>query len=640
MRVTAVGLQQILDISPDALVVVDQAGTLAMVNEQVAELFGFSREELQGQRLEVLLPERFRAAHIGHREGYFTAPRTRPMGIGLQLFGQRKDGTEFPVDISLRPLLLDEQPIAIGAIRDVSEQKRAERERVQQLQQIRLQTELINRAHDAILIRDPISRVILWNRGAEELYGWTAQEAQGRVTHSLLKTRFPGSRAEIDAQLEQAGQWEGELTHTRHDGSHVIVESRQILVRDEQGRPSAILEISRDITQRRHLEQAEQAVHAETATRLTFFQQVLNALPTSVYLVYGSDARLMVANRATTNVWGAEWQADQPMLDFLATNDIDIFDAQGYPLTPEKFATLRAVQKGETVLQHQETIRQPDGTSLPVLVNAVALPPRPRTGQLAPEEEPVALVVHQNVTSLKEAEYLKDEFVSIVAHELRTPLAALRGFADMLLVQTARGHGPTLADWQKEALEEIELATGRLVHLTEELLDVTRLQAGRLLLHRTPTNVVTLAQRTAALLQQTTTLHQVEVRTTHSELVADIDPGRIDQVLTNLIGNAIKYSPQRGPVIISLWEESATHTVVISVQDSGIGIPRRQHAQIFGRFMRADNAQAWGISGTGLGLYLCRELVERHGGHLWFESEEGSGSTFFLTLPSVSDDKQ
>ena len=119
----------------------------------------------------------------------------------------------------------------------------------------------------------------------------------------------------------------------------------------------------------------------------------------------------------------------------------------------------------------------------------------------------------------------------------------------------------------------------------------------------------------------------------------DISPDAlviVNQAGTNQIGNAIKYSPQGGPVTITTWEETAARIVGISVQDRGIGIPRRQHAQMFGRFMRADNAQAWGISGTGLGLYICRELVERHGGQLWFESEEDAGSTFFVTLPLVS----
>jgi signal transduction histidine kinase len=148
--------------------------------------------------------------------------------------------------------------------------------------------------------------------------------------------------------------------------------------------------------------------------------------------------------------------------------------------------------------------------------------------------------------------------------------------------------------------------------------------------------VIALARRVAAQ-QQATTRHKIEVRTEHEQLMAEIDPGRIEQVLTNLVGNAIKYSPQGGPVIVTLWEESAARMVGISVQDHGIGIPGSQQAQIFGRFMRADNAVAWGISGTGLGLYLCRELVQRHGGRLWFESAEGAGSTFFLTLPTIAD---
>lgn len=283
ISISSTNLSPFLNISPDALVIVNQAGTIVMVNGQAEAAFGYTRSELVGQPLELLLPQRFHAGHATHCERYFSAPRTRPMGVGLHLVARRKDGTEFPVEISLSPLLLDDVLHVIGAIRDMTAQRAAERERLQQLQHIREQAELIDRAHDAILVRDPVGRVISW----------------------------------------------------------------------------------------------------------------------------------------------------QP------------------------------------------------------------------------------------------------------------------------------------------------------------------------------------------------------------ELLANIDPGRIEQVLTNLVGNAIKYSPQGGPVVVTLCAETSTRQVKIGVQDSGIGIPQRQHAQIFGRFMRADNAQAWGISGTGLGLYICRELVELHAGHLWFESEEGAGSTFFLTLPII-----
>ena len=169
---------------------------------------------------------------------------------------------------------------------------------------------------------------------------------------------------------------------------------------------------------------------------------------------------------------------------------------------------------------------------------------------------------------------------------------------------------------------------------------MTRLQAGRLLLQPGPTNIVPLVQRVAAHMQQTTTRHQISVCSTQPVLVATLDTARVEQVLTNLIGNAIKYSPQGGTIHITIHEETAREVLRIDVQDQGIGIPKQQQAQIFGRFIRADNALAWGISGTGLGLYLCRELVERQGGQLWFESEEGVGSTFSMTLPLVTDLKQ
>ncbi len=137
--------------------------------------------------------------------------------------------------------------------------------------------------------------------------------------------------------------------------------------------------------------------------------------------------------------------------------------------------------------------------------------------------------------------------------------------------------------------------------------------------------------------QLTTAQHTLSLETSLDHLVAQVDPERMEQVLGNLLSNAIKYSPEGGPIQVRLREAVESQTAHLSVQDRGIGIPARQQPRIFGRFERADNSRPYGINGTGLGLYLCRALVEQHGGHIWFESVEGEGSTFFITLPLPSE---
>ncbi|MEO8970294.1 MAG: ATP-binding protein [Ktedonobacteraceae bacterium] len=381
----------------------------------------------------------------------------------------------------------------------------------------------------------------------------------------------------------------------------------------------------------------ERRAHAETKAQLTLLQTVLDGLPGSVYLVRGKDARLVLANDVTAEIWGARWATGQPMNEFLATNHIRVFRNDGRPIPLDELATIRSLQTGVSVRHHQEIIRHTDGTTLPVLVNAVAfdagiLSWSSTDEEQSTEREPVAIVVHQDVTALKEAERLKDDFIGIAAHELRTPLAALKGYAQMLMRQAARGNGQELADWQTEAVEAIDTATTRLVELIDDLLDVTRLQGGQLELQSEPADLVALLQRVIGRCRVTTGTHTLTFAAIPEHIVVTIDQQRIEQVMTNLINNAIKYSPDGGNIEMTVCEKPESGQALLSICDNGIGIPREQQGRIFGRFERADNAREREIKGTGLGLYLCRELVERHGGRIWFESTEGQGSTFFALL--------
>ncbi len=406
---------------------------------------------------------------------------------------------------------------------------------------------------------------------------------------------------------------------------------------------SGVVIVWHDVTERR-IREAEYRAHREAEKRLALLQLILDALPGSVYLVRGKDARLVLANRAAKSVWGAEWAQGQTFTDFRERNGIQIFGVDGRLHPSSQLATMRALE-GVSVYQHQETIRHPDGTSIPVLVNAIALKAHELYNSasdtldaLVGSSEPIAIVIHQDVTALKEAEQLKDEFIGIAAHELRTPLTILKGFAQTLIVQTARGKGPELADWQVESLQDIDQATTRMVELTEDLLDVTRLQAGRLDLHIEPADLVSLVQRLVSRLQLTTARHRLVIQSVPTHLVVNADPRRMEQILSNLLSNAIKYSLDSGVIQIHVYQDEHAHMAVVSIQDPGIGIPKSQQARIFGRFARAENAQTYGIGGTGLGLYLSRELIERLRGRIWFESSEGEGSTFFIALPLFPDE--
>ncbi len=252
LRASEEKFKGLLESAPDAMVIVDGEGQIRIVNSQTEKLFGYGRDELYGQSVETLIPERFRSRHLVHRAAYLVNPQVRTMGADLELLGLTKDEREFPVDISLSPLNTAEGVLVTAAIRDITERKRAE-------ETLREQAALLDLAHDAIIVRGLDSRIVFWSYGAEQTYGWTREQAAGKITHALLQTQFPDSSEELDTALLREGQWNGELVHFRSDGTRIVVASRQVLQRDKQGRPAAILEINSDITARKYGELRLQA---------------------------------------------------------------------------------------------------------------------------------------------------------------------------------------------------------------------------------------------------------------------------------------------------------------------------------------------------------------------------------------------
>jgi PAS domain S-box-containing protein len=260
-----------VEASPSGIVLVNREGNIALANTQTERMFGYDRDELMGKPVEMLLPERFASEHSAYRAKFLAAPEARAMGAGRDLFARRRDGSEFPVEIGLNPIQIPKGLLVLANVVDITERKRAE-------QQLRKQAELLSLAHDAIIVRDTKGQIKFWNRGAEKTYGWTAAEAIGRIMHHLLQTKFPASLSALEATLEEQGEWEGELVHTARGGRKIIVTSRQSLRRDEHNTPSAVMEINRDVTERKHAEEEIHKLNQELEQRVIERTEELQAV--------------------------------------------------------------------------------------------------------------------------------------------------------------------------------------------------------------------------------------------------------------------------------------------------------------------------------------------------------------------------
>jgi len=231
---------------------------------------------------------------------------------------------------------------------------------------------------------------------------------------------------------------------------------------------------------------------------------------------------------------------------------------------------------------------------------------------------------------LRESERLKSELVNTVSHELRTPLAGVRGFTSLLL---RRDLDP---ETRRHYLGLVDAQAKRLTELIDHFLDVRRIEEGRFELAQEVVDISSLLRDEAQLYSAQSSKHRLELELPEEPLHVRGDPDRLRQVIGNLLSNAIKYSPQGGVVV--LVADGEDEAVRVQVRDEGVGIPRSQQAQIFTKFFRGDMIES-GITGTGLGLAVSRDIVESHGGRIGFTSTEGKGTIFWVELPSANGDE-
>ncbi len=250
---------------------------------------------------------------------------------------------------------------------------------------------------------------------------------------------------------------------------------------------------------------------------------------------------------------------------------------------------------------------------------------------------------NQQRQDLERVDHERDEFISIISHELKNPLASIKGYAGLL---QRRARKDTTLQTSLKGLDVIEQQVNRMTTLLDQLRDVSQIGMDRFMIEAGPVDLAHLTQRIAFEMQTTSASHQLQIDVHDEPLMIYADEFRMTQVLSNLINNAIKYSPSGGSIEIVVRREATPPQrpqelplgayAVVTVRDYGIGIPSDVQERLFHRFFRAPNTQGR-ISGMGLGLYITREILQRHGGYIWVESEEGEGSLFGVALPLLNE---
>ncbi|PYV14774.1 MAG: hypothetical protein DMG07_11210, partial [Acidobacteria bacterium] len=248
-----------LEFIPDAIVIAGQDGRITLANTQAERLFGYSRAELLGQPVELLLPERFRKSHEGHRSAYAAEPRLRPMGAGLELYGRRKNGDEFPVDIMLNPVQSDEGALVLGVIRDITDRKLVEAALRESEARFRLLVEAVT--DYAIYMLDPAGRIVSWTEGAERITGYRSSEAIG-LHFSAFYPPEEATRAHEALEVAATkGRFEDEGWRVRGDGSRYWANSVITALRDREGRLVGFSRVTRDLSERRDAEESLRSLH-------------------------------------------------------------------------------------------------------------------------------------------------------------------------------------------------------------------------------------------------------------------------------------------------------------------------------------------------------------------------------------------
>lgn len=610
-------------------------GEFVRVNDALCAMLGYSESELRALTVhEVTHPEDLDAT-----ETQYARIRAGDVpGVSFEKRYLRKDGTTIWGNLSLSVAFdhTGAPEYYLAVVEDITARKQselahaalAERERAAHLQSERNAAHLravLDVLPVGVYIADADGSVNEWNKAGRELWANDAPRVNGSGDYERYQAVWPDTGLPIKA--EERATSRALATGATISNEETIIyaangQQKTILnsagpIRNAQAEIIGAVVTQVDITQRKRLER-------EVAERAAELTAILDGM-TEAVTFYDADGAVRLQNAAARELFA---QVGFPKARLEGTvleqrvHAFDVRDLQGVPLPQEQWP-IKRVLRGET-LSGTDMVEASVivGQDQELIISYSGAPLRGSNGEITG-----AVVVARDVTEQRQFEREREEMLGLVSHELKTPLTSIKALTQLAVRQLTRAERP-----EAELVRRMERGVESMNRLINDLLDATRLDTGKMLLMRERVDLGSLCEQVVAD-QEIATGRNIALKTPNVSVEVQADAVRLSQVLTNLLSNALKYSPEEAPVSVQLKRDRAG--VHISVRDEGPGIPPEALSRLFQRFYRVPGIEVQHGTGVGLGLglYICQRLVELHGGQLHVESTLGKGTTFEVRLP-------
>ena len=622
------------------ILIVKSDGIITTANPFAEKLLGYNCGELEGQSVDVLVPNALRGGHAHHRKKYHKKPVERVMGAGIDLYAKRKNGATFPVEISLGHAELDGEKIAIAYINNIATRKKSEAYNKDI-------SKIVEESLNEIFIFDAKSlKFISVNEGGRQNVGYTMEELRELTPLSIKPEYTKKSFLKLIAPLinREKGKIKFETIHQRKDKTTYPVEIH--LQYASLGRQAVFVAIILDITERR---KAENLIEESRLKLENYAVELELKVKERTDELEKSQLKLTEA-QSIAKIGHWDWWIQESKLVF-SEGMYQIFDlAEGTVITGEQMESF--IHPNDREMVREEITKSltlgkgysidhriiTAGGNLKFVHSNVQIPIFDEKGELFK-----IFGVLKDITSQKESEkqleealnkekelgVLKSRFVSMASHEFRTPLSSILSSAELLgMYIEARKFDKT-----DKNINRIKNSVRNLTGILNDFLSLEKLEAGKVEVQTTTINLAEYLEELSEEIKPILRPNQKLLLETHQQTAIETDPYLLKNILINLISNAIKYSPKGQDVTLEIIK--AKKQLIFKIIDRGIGIPPEDKQHMFTRFFRASNVET--IKGTGLGLTIVKRYLDLVGGDMGFESKYGKGSTFFFNLPRNED---